>query len=81
MASDAIEVEWDEAKRVSNRVKHGIDFFGAAQVWSDTAWTRPSPYVGTPLHHHRPGGGARIGGDLDLAQWQTATDFSEGGPT
>jgi uncharacterized DUF497 family protein len=45
MEFDGIEIEWDEAKRHSNRAKHDVDFFGAAQIWHGAAWTRASSHA------------------------------------
>jgi hypothetical protein len=44
MEFDGIEIEWDEAKRLSNMAKHGLDFVDGLGVWRGRAWTRPSHY-------------------------------------
>ena len=35
-----IELEWDEAKRLSNRRKHGIDFEDLVEFWESDLYTK-----------------------------------------
>ena len=41
-----LDVEWDEAKRLVNLAKHGIDFVDASALWLSQVWTRPSRHAG-----------------------------------
>ena len=45
-----IEYEWDEGKRLSNRVKHGVDFSEATGLEWDTAVVQYSPRGGEVRH-------------------------------
>ena len=58
----SIEYEWDEAKRLSNQVKHGVDFFEVGAFEWDTAVIQSSPrggetrytalgFIGERLHY------------------------------
>ena len=38
-----MEFEWDEQKRQANIEKHGIDFYGAKQIWNNDVLEIPSP--------------------------------------
>lgn len=46
----AIEYEWDEGKRLSNQVKHGVDFSEVAGFEWDTAVIQSSPRGGELRH-------------------------------
>ena len=35
--------EWDEAKRDSNLLKHGVDFYDAIEIWDNLVVELPSP--------------------------------------
>ena len=41
-----IEYEWDEGKRLSNKLKHGVDFTEVAALEWETAIIQPSPRGG-----------------------------------
>ena len=36
--------EWDEAKRLANIAKHGIDFIDAKEIWAGDILLAPSAY-------------------------------------
>lgn len=37
-----MEFEWDEAKRLTNLAKHGLDFVGAKEIWRGDVLELPS---------------------------------------
>ena len=39
----SLSFEWDEAKRLANLVKHGIDFVDAKEIWVGDLLLAPSP--------------------------------------
>ncbi|MDE2938763.1 MAG: BrnT family toxin [Chloroflexota bacterium] len=45
-----MEYEWDEGKRLSNQVKHGVDFSEVAGFEWDTAVIQSSPRGGELRH-------------------------------
>jgi uncharacterized DUF497 family protein len=38
-----ISFEWDEAKRLANLTKHGLDFIDAKEIWAGDVLEAPSP--------------------------------------